>query len=105
MPYWRQLLRQYDAMHAYGTEPIVTMLADVPYFAFEHGTLREIPYQESNIGRATALAYALAEHVFVTNADCVHMPGDWPETRVTFINHPHDEDHGLSCRGWRSVEG
>ena len=99
MPYWRQLIKQYDVIQAYGTEPIVAMLADVPYFAFEHGTLREIPYQKTNIGRATALAYALAQHVFVTNGDCVEHAKRLAGQRYTFINHPHDENHGQHVRG------
>jgi glycosyltransferase involved in cell wall biosynthesis len=99
MPYWRHLLKQYDVVQAYGTEPIVAMIAGVPYVAFEHGTLREIPYQNSNIGRASALAYTLAEHVFVTNSDCVYHAHRLAGTKVTFINHPHDEHHGLAVEG------
>lgn len=93
---WQRLFSCYDIIQAYSTDPLIPLLANVPYLAFEHGTLREIPFENSSRGRMTALSYHLAEHVFVTNADCLenahHLAGD----RVTFINHPFDEDHSLT---------
>jgi glycosyltransferase involved in cell wall biosynthesis len=97
---WQKLLSHYDYVIAYSTDPILVLLAGVPYFAFEHGTLREIPYHETSQGRLTALAYRLARHVFVTNFDCVESASQLSPGRFTIINHPYDEDHGLNVSGW-----
>lgn len=63
------LFRHYDIVHCYSTDPIYGMLAEVPYVAFEHGTIREIPFEDSSLGRMTLLAYAKAAAVLLTNAD------------------------------------
>jgi glycosyltransferase involved in cell wall biosynthesis len=92
---WRPLFDHYDIVQAFATDPIWPMLGRVPYFAFEHGTLREIPFIDDARGRLTALAYHCAEHVFVTNADCMSNARQLAGEKVTFINHPYDEDDAL----------
>jgi len=96
---WKALFLQYDFVIAYSTDPILPMLCGNPYFAFEHGTIRDIPYQKDATGRLTALAYRLAEHVFVTNFDCRSSAEYLAPGRYTLINHPYDEDHGLQVSG------
>lgn len=66
---WIALLKHYDLVHAYATEGIIPLLAGKPYVAFEHGTLREIPFEQTPRGRCCALSYRLASHVLITNAD------------------------------------
>ena len=97
---WRSLFSRYDIIQGYATAPILPLLSGKPYFAFEHGTLREIPFQETSDGRNTALSYSLAEHVFVTNGDCLETAHKLADDRVSFINHPFDEDHGLNVTNW-----
>ena len=92
---WQQIFSDYDFIIAYSTCPIYPFLLDIPYFAFEHGTLRDIPYEKNSQGRMTALAYACAEHVFVTNFDCKKSAKTLAPGRFTLINHPYDEDRGL----------
>ena len=96
---WKYLFNHYDIIIGYSTDPILPYLAGVPYFAFEHGTLREIPFRTSAQGRLTALAYHHAEHVFVTNFDCLGNAEVLCGERHSFINHPYDEDHGLAVQG------
>jgi len=96
---WRQLLVRYDFVIGYSTDPIYPMLCGIPYFAFEHGTIREIPYQKDGQGRLTALAYRKADHVFVTNFDCVGSADYLAPGRYSVINHPYDEDHGEMVTG------
>ena len=91
LPAWRKLFAQYDMIVAYATCPILPMLTGDTYMALEHGTLREIPYEDSAIGRLTALSYHLAEHVFVTNTDCLDNAHDLAGETVTFLNHPYDD--------------
>ncbi len=90
---WSELFACYDMVLGYSTDPILPMLSGVPYLALEHGTLREIPFQPTPTGRLTALAYHLAEHVFVTNSDCYEKGRLLAGDKVTFLNHPFDDDH------------
>ncbi|MDA8109533.1 MAG: hypothetical protein M0015_13010 [Betaproteobacteria bacterium] len=89
---WSRLLSHYDIVQAYATDAIFPLVAGKPYFAFEHGTLREIPFNPDPVGRTTALSYRLAQHVFVTNADCMGKARQLAGERITFINHPYDDD-------------
>lgn len=90
-----QLFEHYDAVIGYATSGIYPLLATKrPYYAFEHGTLRSLPFEQSMEGRLTALTYAQANHVFVTNSDCISNAEKLNPGRVTFINHPYDVNHG-----------
>lgn len=100
---WKKLFGHYDVILAYSTDPIIPLLADVPYFAFEHGTLRDIPYKNDAEGRCTAIAYREAENVFVTNFDCLSSAEKLAPGKFTLINHPYDEDHGLAVSGYEEL--
>ncbi len=100
---WRALFSRYDVVQGFATSAIVPMVAGGPYFAFEHGTLREIPFRATAEGRMTALAYHLAEHVFVTNSDCLPNARLLADDRVSAINHPYDEDAGCQIGGWEAL--
>lgn len=72
LPLWTKLFDSYDIIQGYSTDPIYPMLAgEKSYVAYEHGTIRDIPFNDSNLGRLTALSYRLASHVFITNPDCL----------------------------------
>jgi len=90
---WRSLFSCYDLVIGYSTDPMLPMMADVPYFALEHGTLREIPFDGTRQARLTAAAYHCAHHVFVTNWDCLPNAHILAGDAVTFLNHPFDDDH------------
>jgi len=101
---WQSLFAHYDLVIGYSTDGIYPMLADKrPYLALEHGTLRSIPFQPDAQGRTTALSYALADHVLVTNADCMENAKFLAGERMSFMNHPYDEDHGTACDGWQEL--
>jgi hypothetical protein len=100
---WENLFGHYDIIQAYSTDTILPLLAGKEYLAFEHGTLRDIPFQNSTEGRLSALSYRCAQHVFVTNADCIKNARTLVGDRFTFINHPFDEDHGLGIEGWKAL--
>jgi len=61
-----------------------------PYIAFEHGTLREIPFEKSAIGRLTALAYKKADLVYITNADNIEAAKKLGLNNYISIPHPFD---------------
>jgi hypothetical protein len=101
---WKELFTYYDIIQAYSIDGIIALLAEKrPYCCFEHGTLRSIPFESNAQGRRTALCYHMADHVFVTNADCLENAKSLADRRVSFINHPYDEDHGLNRRGWKKL--
>jgi glycosyltransferase involved in cell wall biosynthesis len=67
---FHKLFEHYDIIHAYATDPIFPMLIGTkPYVAYEHGTIREIPFENTIVGKLTLLAYARANAILLTNAD------------------------------------
>lgn len=65
------LFAHYDIVQGYAQEGIWALLAGKPYAAYEHGTLRQLPFEDNAVGRMVALVYGLADQVFVTNTDCL----------------------------------
>ncbi len=96
---WRRLLGHYDIIIGFSTDPFIPLLDGRSYFAIEHGTLRTIPFDDNGQGRRTALAYNQAAHSFVTNFDCAGSAEKLAPGRYTLINHPYDEDRGLTLSG------
>jgi glycosyltransferase involved in cell wall biosynthesis len=90
---WLQpLMDQYDLVHAYSVDPIYPLLVNKrPYIAFEHGTIRHIPFEDNPRGRLTALAYHLADGVIITNSDNLLAAQKLNLTNYTFIPHPMNE--------------
>jgi glycosyltransferase involved in cell wall biosynthesis len=82
----------YDLVQAYSTDPILALLVEVrPYIAFEHGTMREIPFEDSWLGRLLSLAYRQASAVVITNPDVVQQARRLGIENYVFIPHPLDE--------------
>ena len=97
--WWQALIDQYDIVQGYSIDPLIPMLCGVPYFAFEHGTLRDIPFSDHFQGRLTALSYSKAEFAFVTNIDCVGNAEKLCGDKMKYINHPFNEDIFLEFDG------
>jgi len=88
----RRLFSHYDIVHGYGAEPILPFVCGVrPYVAWEHGTLRHLPFQATPEGRLTARAYAAADAVVITNADNRAAAERLGISRYRFIPHPVSE--------------
>jgi hypothetical protein len=69
---WIEVFAHYDVVMAYSTDPVYPLLARKrPYIGYEHGTLRDIPFEVTAVGRITALSYAEADVVLMTNADSI----------------------------------
>ncbi len=83
----------YDVIQAYSTEPIHAMLfaPGRPCVAFEHGTMRDIPFERSGRGRLLAQAYRISGKVIITNPDVVTAARRLGLTNYLFIPHPVDE--------------
>ncbi|UGY04446.1 glycosyltransferase family 4 protein [Bradyrhizobium quebecense] len=87
------LLDRFDIIQAYATDGAWPLLARRPYFGYEHGTLRAIPFQDDGLGRLTATVFLGADHVFVTNIDCVPAARRLgvPPDRITPLPHAFDD--------------
>lgn len=87
------LFAQYPLVQAYSLDPIYVMVnnPDQPLICFEHGTMREFPFENSARGRLYALALKKAERIFITNADCNRSAERLGLKQYTFVPHPVDE--------------
>lgn len=68
--------------------------------ALELGTLRGLPFEDSDAGRLCAWLYRRVPEVFVTNLDCLEPARRLgiPEERITPILHPFDLDRAEAFR-------
>ena len=76
---------------AYSTSGWIPRFAGIPYVAFEHGTIRGLPFEDSFAGRMCADVYRSANHVLISNCD-----NDLAARRLglrswSFIPHPVNE--------------
>jgi glycosyltransferase involved in cell wall biosynthesis len=88
------LFALYPLVQAYSLDPIFVMLNNPaqPLICFEHGTMREFPFEDSARGRLYALALKRAERIFITNADCNRSADRLGVKHFTFVPHPVDEE-------------
>lgn len=91
---WHRLFAGYDIVMAYGAAAILPFLAGQQrYVAYEHGTLRDIPFEDTTLGKLVAPAYEQADLVFVTNNDYLIQPRQLaiPASRLCPLPHAFDE--------------
>lgn len=69
MPLMRRLFAPYDVVVGYAVEGIWPLLAGRPYVAYEFGTIRNLPFEDSATGRLASLVYRHCEQTIVTNSD------------------------------------
>jgi glycosyltransferase involved in cell wall biosynthesis len=87
---WNQVLSHYDVIQGYSIDGVYPLVLRRPYIAHEHGTLRDLPFEDSPLGRICAAVYALADRVFVTNTDVLPSADRLgiAESRVVKLPHP-----------------
>ena len=94
MPRWRALFRHYDCVIGYAADSIYALLSGKScYVAFEHGTIRDIPFRPDPLGRYVALTYAMAGAIYMTNADSMQQADRLQPSRerVVYGLHGFDE--------------
>ena len=89
---YKKLFEHYDIVIGYGIDGLLPLLAGKKYIAFEHGTLRNLPYQDDDIGLRTLLSYKYADGVIITNADNIQSAKKLELKNYMFIPHPINED-------------
>jgi len=86
---------QYDLLVLYGpfASAGVVLPRSQPYVCFEHGTLRYVPCLREEIDVLLALSYQHADHVLITNADCLDAARTLglDPARTSWTAHPVDE--------------
>ena len=100
-PWWKRVFEQYDAVYLYGSTPPLGYLSQVPYFAYEHGTIRKKPFEDNVVGRLLARAYEAADRVYITNMDylCAEKRLTFaPEQRI-YMPHGFDERKAFGFMG------
>ena len=95
-PFWasyRPMAARFDLVQLYGLEAVkgVFLPPDKPFVAFEHSTMRSIPFEDTVQGRLLALAYKTADYCVITNPDVVSSARRLGLERYRFIPHPLDE--------------
>jgi glycosyltransferase involved in cell wall biosynthesis len=93
--WWQKLLGHYDVVIGYAIEGKWPLLTGArPYFAYEHGTIRNIPFESNEQGRMCAITYRAADGVFITNCDNVRAAERLGLEHYRFIPHPVNESLG-----------
>lgn len=91
---WSELLDHYDIVQGYASDPIVPLLAGKRAFtAYEHGTLRDLPFVDDTLGRIVSIGFHSAPVTFVTNLDVpprARLLGI-PDERIVCLPHAVDD--------------
>ena len=96
---WVELIGHYDVVVGYATDGIYPLLAgNVPYVAFEHGTIRNIPFQPTLQGRLCALTYCQSDVAFITNCDNNIAAEKLKIPNYKWVPHPINEDEHPTTR-------
>ena len=90
---FRPLSQDYDLTVLYGLDVTKAGLLPPgrPYIAFEHATMRTLPFEDTLQGRLLALGYRLAEACIITNPDVLGSAKRLGLRHYRFIPHPVDE--------------
>ena len=95
-PYWPSYVHlpsEFDLVQYYGLEAIKGVLVPsrIPFVAFEHSTMRTLPFENTVQGRLLNLAYRTADACVITNPDVVSSAKRLGLRDYRFIPHPIDE--------------
>jgi glycosyltransferase involved in cell wall biosynthesis len=88
IPRLKRLFGSYDVIIGYALDGLLPLLAgNRNYIAYEHGTIRAIPFQRDLVGQLCALTYGLARKVLITNCDNILAATLLGLRRFNFVPH------------------
>jgi glycosyltransferase involved in cell wall biosynthesis len=87
-----KVFEEFDLIQGYAFDGIYPLLANKKYVAFEHGTIRNIPFEENKQGRICAMTYKAADSVTITNCDNIRSVEKLKLQNYQFIPHPINEE-------------
>jgi glycosyltransferase involved in cell wall biosynthesis len=86
-------LSDHDVIFAYVFSPVYAMLhGQKPYISVEIGTMRDVPFDETDVSKALWLAYKHSDHILITNPDNNIRAEEHGISNYSFCPHPLDED-------------
>ena len=88
------VLKNYDVVQGYSIDGIIPLSEGFSSFcSYEHGTLREIPFENTWQGLICRLVYKNAPAVFITNSDVVGSIDrlELDKDRICFLPHAFDD--------------
>jgi glycosyltransferase involved in cell wall biosynthesis len=89
----KNIWKDYDLLHLADVNPIYGFIYNqLPYVAFEHGTMRDLPFEPTPRGRLLSMAYKEAKKNIITNCDCIHSAKKLELDNYVFIPHPVDDE-------------
>jgi glycosyltransferase involved in cell wall biosynthesis len=89
---FRRLSSLYDIVIGYSTDGILPLaVGKRPFLAYEHGTIRALPFEDNTDGRLCALTYSRADLSFITNCDTVIAAEKLKLGDYRFVPHPINE--------------
>ena len=89
---WRKIVSLYDVIIGYATDGYIPLyFGPKPYIAYEHGTIRSLPFEETAAGQLCAETYQKADGVVITNCDNIEAARRLGCARYKFIPHPINE--------------
>ena len=93
-PHMSLLFSKYDVIQAYATYTAMPFIIGCDYVAYEHGTIRSIPFQDTDEGKLCMATYRAADAVFVTNTDNLDSAEkmNLDTARVDALPHAFDSD-------------
>jgi glycosyltransferase involved in cell wall biosynthesis len=94
-PYLSLLFRRYDLVQCYATYTTLPFfIAHSNYIAYEHGTIRSIPFTATDEGRLCMASYRAASNVLVTNIDNLDAAAKMrlDPQRITCLPHAFNSD-------------
>ncbi len=99
----KPLFDYYDVIVGYSTDGIWPLLVDKKYVAYEHGTIRTLPFEDSLQGEICKMVYQQAPEVIISNFDNNLAAQKLGLRRYTCIPHYINEmevpiEHGAMIR-------
>lgn len=88
------ILKQYDIVQGYSTDGFIPFMNGFARFAaYEHGTIRDLPWEPSVSGAVCSRVYREAPLVLVTNSDVITSVDrlGLPPERVVYLPHAFDD--------------
>jgi hypothetical protein len=95
------ILPHYDVIQGYAIDGFIPLINGVKNFtSYEHGTLREIPFEKNLTGLIARFSFQLAPQIFVTNSDVLPSVTRLgiEQDRVTCLPHAFDDTKLLRFR-------
>jgi hypothetical protein len=96
IPFWDRIREYFDYSIFYGPHVVIPACSTKkqPYAGYEHGTIRSLPFENSDLGRLVKTGYESASAVMITNADYVNACPklEFSLDKIVYIPHGFDDE-------------